>query len=73
MSRKFARLEGLMDLEMADLVQLKFLSAALRPGCEMVFIDGWSRNHDAVAEWAAQIFFGQNLTAEGVLAFFPAE
>ena len=73
MSRKFARLEGLMDLEMADLVQLKFLSAALRPGREMVFIDGWSGNHDAVAEWAAQIFFGQNLTAEGVLAFFPAE
>jgi len=73
LSRKFARLEGLMDLEMADLVELKFLAAALGSWREMVFIDGRAGNHDAVAEWAAQIFFGQNLTAEGVLAFSPAE
>ena len=73
MSRKFARLEGLMDLEMADLVQLKFLATALRAWGQMVFIDRRAGNHDAVAEWAAQIFFGQNLTAEGVLAFSPAE
>lgn len=42
-----------MDLEVADLMQKKFFPPPLGPGCKVMLIDGWARNHEAVTERAA--------------------